>query len=123
MCIFTLQGLLSIGLASHPTPLDKPSWKLRGTSQLMAQAGSAYLMLAKISLEQNKLGRALRYGKYSVLSSSEYKPFILKACIVIVQRGFIWEGGGGAIYRPPSYFPPSRILFAFIFALHHPFSK
>lgn len=46
--------------------VDTQPWKQQGACRLFSQAGSAYLVLADISLGQNRLGRALRYGKYSI---------------------------------------------------------
>ncbi len=67
-----------------------PPWKIQGACKLLYQAGSAYLLLADVSLGQNKLGRALRYGKYSVLCSSESNlPYIASASEEFLHRSQI----------------------------------
>ena len=53
--------------ASREAVPDK--WQLASASYLFHQAGSAYLLLADTASHMEKLGRALRYAKYSVTCS------------------------------------------------------
>lgn len=44
-----------------------PPWQAASGRHLLQQAGSAYFLLSDITMGLGKLGRALRYGRYSVL--------------------------------------------------------
>ncbi|XP_064398413.1 erythroid differentiation-related factor 1-like isoform X3 [Halichondria panicea] len=74
------EALLAVDIPSLVTAGGTPPpWKIQGACKLLYQAGSAYLLLADVSLGQNKLGRALRYGKYSVLCSSSGTKLLCRA--------------------------------------------
>ncbi len=79
---FSLQALLAGDIFSFVAAVDTPLWKLQGICKLFSQAGSAYLLLAEVYLSQNSLGRALRYGKYSIFCSSKSYD---SECLYIVK--------------------------------------
>lgn len=82
ICIVSLQALSYLSTRSDTNSSDESSvtfssltsqpWQLLSTSKLMEQAGNAYFLLAESAMSLNKLGRALRYGKYSILCSSKF---------------------------------------------------